>query len=438
LANDPAAAERFKREAQAAASLSHPGIVTVFDSGADEEGPFIVLELIEGVTLADHLAVTGPLDPGSVVDIVSQVGSALDHAHAQGVVHRDIKPANVILDPDGRARLADFGIARAIEDPSTITASGELIGTIAYLAPEILAGDPATPASDLYSLGAVSYELLAGRPPYLAETPAALLEAVRSGEPPGLQGIAPDQMASAVARAMAKEPSARPASAGEFAVAMLGSATLVMSPGIVPPVGEMRAGSEEPTVVSNVPPPRARDAEPVPSGRARWSIAAALLGVLALAAAALTTDRDPGASEEGGDPVAAAATSTTTVVTTTTTPVTTTTLPATTTTAPTTTTTAADTPETVAEEIEDLLAALQPPVFQPREVRRVGDRLDQVMEEWEADDREDLIRELERIFDEVGDLEGSEERDEITAQLVRLAEMMGFQVEQGGGGEGDD
>jgi hypothetical protein len=125
------------------------------------------------------------------------------------------------------------------------------------------------------------------------------------------------------------------------------------------------------------------------------------------------------------------------VVTTTTAPVTTTTLQTTTTTAPTTTTTAADTPETLAEEIDGLLAALQPPVFQPREVRQVRDRLDQVMEEWEADDREDLIRELERIFEEVGDLEGSEERDEITAQLVRLAEMMGFQVEQGGGGDGD-
>jgi len=234
---------------------------------------------------------------------------------------------------------------------------------------------------------------------------------------------------------MAKEPSARPATAGEFAVAMIGSATLVMSPGIVPPVSEMRAGSEEPTVVSNVLPPRARDAEPVPSGRARWSIAAALLGVLALAAAALTTDRDPG-GEDGEVPLAAA-TSTTTVVTTTTAPVTTTTLQTTTTTAPTTTTTAADTPETLAEEIDGLLAALQPPVFQPREVRQVRDRLDQVMEEWEADDREDLIRELERIFEEVGDLEGSEERDEITAQLVRLAEMMGFQVEQGGGGDGD-
>jgi hypothetical protein len=243
-------------------------------------------------------------------------------------------------------------------------------------------------------------------------------------------------MASAVAGAMAKEPSARPATAGEFAVAMIGSATLVMSPGIVPPVSEMRAGSEEPTVVSNVPPLRARDAEPVPSGRARWSIAAALLGILALAAAALTTDRDPGGSEDGEVPLVAAA-STTTVVTTTTTPAATTTATTTTTTTPTTSTTAAETPETLAEEIDRLLAGLQPPVFQPREVRQVGDRLDQVMEEWEADDREELIRELERIFEEVGDLEGSEERDEITAQLVRLAEMMGFEVEQGGGGDGD-
>jgi len=435
LAGDPVAAQRFQREAQAAAGLNHPGIVTVFDSGEDDEGPFIVLELIEGVTLADHLAETGPLDPGTVTDIVSQLASALDHAHAQGVVHRDIKPANLILGPGGRARLADFGIARTIEDPATITDSGELVGTITYLAPEILAGDPATPVSDVYSLGAVSYELLAGTPPYQAETPAALLEAVRNGVPPSLRGIAPDQMASAVSAAMARDPSSRPATAGELAAAMIGSATLVMGADMVPPRSEIRAASEDPTVVSGLPPGPTREAEPMPGGRARWSIVAALLGVLALAAAAMTTDRDPGGIDDGDGPLAAAITTTSTTPSTTTIPVTTT-FPTTTTTIA-TTTTASDTPESVAGEIGGLLAGLGPPEFHPREVRQVEDRLDRVMEEWENDDREDLIRELERAFAEVADLDESEEREELTTRLIQLAELMGFEVQQGGQGDGD-
>jgi serine/threonine-protein kinase len=434
LAGDPVAAQRFNREARAAAGLSHPGIVTVFDSGEDEEGPFIVLELIEGPTLADHLAETGPLDPASVVHIISQVASALDHAHAQGVVHRDVKPANVILEEGGRARLADFGIARAIEDPATITDSGELIGSITYLAPEILSGQPATPVSDVYSLGAVTYELLAGRPPYQAETPAALLDAVRQGSPPSLRGMAPDQMASAVSSAMAKNPAARPATAGELAAAMVGSATLVMGPKAISPAPGVLVGSEEPTVVSDLPLAPVGEAEGTPTSRVRWSLAAGLLALLAVAATAMTMERDQGSAEEGTTLAAA----TTTITSTTTTLPTTTTVPTTTTTIPTTTTVLADTPESVADDIAGLLAGLEPPEFRPKEVRQVEERLQRVMEEWEDDDRDELRRELERAFEDVADLEPSEQREELTARLVELAELMGFEVEQGGGGEDDD
>ena len=147
LATDRQAAERFSREAQAAARLSHPGIVTVFDTGNDENGPFIILELIEGDTLASTLAQGGAMSPADVVNVVSQVAMALDHAHAQGVIHRDIKPGNLILDSEGRVRLTDFGIAKTVDDPTTITGGGELVGTIAYMAPEILDGADATPAS---------------------------------------------------------------------------------------------------------------------------------------------------------------------------------------------------------------------------------------------------------------------------------------------------
>ena len=259
LAGDPEAAERFKREAQAAARLSHPGIVTVFDTGEDPDGPFIVQELVEGTTLAAHLAQSGPLGPEPVVDIVSQVAAAVDHAHGLGVIHRDIKPTNLIIEADGRVRLADFGIARTVDDPATITSSGELVGTITYLAPEILAGQPATAASDIYSLGAVTFELLSGQPPYQAPTPAALLEAVRSGEIPDLHGVAPDQMAIAVSYAMAKDPVSRPETANAFAATLTGSATMVMA--ATPMVPPVKPGSEEPTVVtgrtSSPPPPPA-------------------------------------------------------------------------------------------------------------------------------------------------------------------------------------
>ena len=213
LAKDPGAAGRFKREAHAAAGLSHPGIVTVFDTGEDDEGPFIVLELIEGQTLAAKVAEVGALSPTEVVDIVAQAASTLDHAHSLGVVHRDIKPANLIVDPDGRVRLTDFEIARTIEYSTTITAAGELVGTIAYMAPELLQGATATTSSDIYSLAAVTYELSAGRPPFEAETPAAMLEAVHSTDPPGLRGLVPVDMATAVALGMSKEPRSRPASA---------------------------------------------------------------------------------------------------------------------------------------------------------------------------------------------------------------------------------
>ena len=437
LAGDPEAAERFKREAHAAAQLSHPGIVTVFDTGEDVDGPFIVQELVDGTTLAAHVADTGPLGPQSVTDIISQVAAALDHAHSVGVIHRDIKPANLIMEPDGRVRIADFGIAHTVDDPATITSSGELVGTITYLAPEILAGQPATPASDIYSLGAVTYELLSGQPPYQAPTPAALLEAVRIGDVPDLRGFAPDQMGLAVAGAMARDRAERPESAGAFAATLMGSATIVLAATAVAPTlvsPPVPRGSEAPTVVTERKPSPTPVA--VPSGRRRASrlpLLLLLLAVVAVAAAALTDD--PG---EGGGNLAA---STTTVAQVTTTlappPPTTTTIPTTTTTVPTTTTTVV-TAESVAGEIGALLVAMSPPEFRRRDVRQVEDRLERVIEEWNGDNRDELRRELERAFEEVADLDESPERDELTARLVQLSELMGFRVDQIGQGNGED
>jgi hypothetical protein len=288
----------------------------------------------------------------------------------------------------------------------------------------------------VYSLGAVSYELLAGRPPYQAETPAALLDAVRQGAPRSLRGMAPDQMVSAVSSAMDRDPAARPATAGALAAAMVGSATLVMGPAVGSPVTEVAVGSDEPTVVSALPSAPVAGVERAPSRGIRWSVAAGLLVIIALAATAMTLDPDPGSGEEGGALAAATTTTTSTTTTSTTTP--TTTVPTTTTTIPTTTTVLAETPESLADDIAGLLAGLEPPEFRPREVRQLEERMQQVMEEWEDDDREDLRRELERAFEDVADLEPSEQREELTARLVELAELMGFGVEEGGGGDDDD
>ena len=430
LATIPEAAERFTREAQAAAGLSHPGIVTVFDTGEDEGGPYIVLELIEGTTLAAQLVGNGPGDPTAVADIVTQLASALDHAHAMGVVHRDVKPANVILGPEGRVRLADFGIAKTFDDPTTVTATGELVGTISYMAPEILQGHPATPSSDLYSLGAVTYELLAGRPPFAADSPAALLEAVRVATPPSLKGLAPDVMASAVSVAMAKDPTQRPSSAGAFASSLMGTVTQSLG-AVDQPMASDR--SEDPTLViaSTIRSPEPVQAGTVPTKRNAWPVLSVLLGLLAVAAIAMSNERDPAAEDAAaaGNTIPAAS------PTTSTTPLTTTAPSTTTTTTTTTTTIVEDTPEVVAAEIAALLNGLETPQFRPRDVTEVGERLDRVMAAWENGDDEKLRRELERAFEAVNDLDDSAERDELTELFIRLAELMGFEVERA---EADD
>jgi len=422
LAMDAQAAGRFKREAQAAAGLSHPGIMTVYDTGEDENGPFIILELIEGETVAAKLAEAGAFNPADTVDIVSQLGSALDHAHAQGVVHRDIKPANLIIDPSGRVCLTDFGIAKTVDDPTTITAGGELVGTIAYMAPEILEGRPATSLSDVYSLAAVTHELLVGKPPFSAETPAALLEAVRSSEPASLSGAVPGEMRLAVAAGMSKDPRRRPQTAGAFAFGLTG-ATLVLGPDGPPqptqqlPPTITLVGSEEQTMVTSPRAPIPVEPMPTPGRRLRWPLFAVLFGVIALAAAAISADRDPA---EADAPIAGqVAAATTTTVPRTTTPSTVA-----------TTTIVLDSPEGVALGIRSLLADLQPPQFKPKDVRRVGDRLDEVMEEWAGDERDDLAGKIERAFDAVADLDESAQRDQLTGWFIQLAELMGVEVDQ--------
>lgn len=173
LAGDTGFVERFRREARAAANLSHPNIVGVHDWGAVDGVYYMVMEFVRGQSARDILNAEGVLAPAQVADVLMQTLSALDHAHRQGIVHRDVKPENIMITRDGIVKVTDFGLARAYAD-AQITEAGMVTGTVQYLAPEQLQGEPADPRTDLYALGIVGFELLTGRLPFTAETPMGI------------------------------------------------------------------------------------------------------------------------------------------------------------------------------------------------------------------------------------------------------------------------
>jgi eukaryotic-like serine/threonine-protein kinase len=213
-ARHPAIVSRFRAEARHAGSLSHPGIVRIYDYGEKGPGhlPYLVMELVIGRSLARLLAF-GAVEPARAMDVVAQTAAGLHAAHSAGLVHCDIKPANLLLGPGDRVKITDFGIARATA-PETAAGAETLIGTRAYLAPERLDGAPATPASDLYSLGIVAWECLAGAPPF---TGIGGEPVVARRDPPPLPLAVPPQVAALVAGLTARNPAARPATASEAA-----------------------------------------------------------------------------------------------------------------------------------------------------------------------------------------------------------------------------
>ncbi len=213
LAEDGAFVSRFRREALAAARLVHPNIVQVFDFGLDEptHRNFIVMEFVDGQSCAEMLREQGSLPVDEAVEILAQSCRGLDYAHRNGVVHRDVKPGNLLRSREGSVKLADFGIAKAAED-SDITKVGSVLGTAAYLAPEQARGEAAGPASDLYALGVVAYQLLAGRLPYDAGSLTDLARLQETGPPPRLDELEPDvppALAAAVAVALHRDPEER-------------------------------------------------------------------------------------------------------------------------------------------------------------------------------------------------------------------------------------
>lgn len=229
LARGPSFLQRFKQEAIAAARLSHPRIVSIFDTGTasspDEESarPFIVMEYCSGGTLASLLADEGPLEPDRAVAVASDICDALGHAHRFGIVHRDVKPANILLTGERELKVADFGIAKAAFDTTDLTRTGSILGSVAYISPEQIEGAEPDQRSDIYAMGVLLYELLAGRPPFSGESHLGVAMAHVHEEPPSLRGFRaqiPRRTEQVVMKALSKDPDERFSSAEDMRLAL--------------------------------------------------------------------------------------------------------------------------------------------------------------------------------------------------------------------------
>jgi len=276
MSEQPEQLERFRQEARAVAKLSHANVVSVIDAGEDGGHPYIVFEYVEGQTLKQRIAREGALDPQEAVAYAIEIARGLSIAHGRNMVHRDIKPQNVLIDPEGRAKLTDFGISRQLEEDG-MTATGRVLGTTDYVAPEQAMGRGVDPRSDIYSLGVVLYEMLIGQVPFTADSQVGVAMKHVNEELPDVQRRRPELSAAVslvVERATAKDPAERYQSIGEM-IEDLSTALEVEA---------ARAGSttgEATSVLDALPPPERKL-----SGGRRWSWAA-FGGLLLVVAGAL-------------------------------------------------------------------------------------------------------------------------------------------------------
>jgi eukaryotic-like serine/threonine-protein kinase len=267
FAADPDFRERFRREAAAAAAMQHPNIVSIYDRGEWDGTSYIAMELVSGPTLKQLISQRGPAGPGAATDITIEILQALRYAHKRGIVHRDIKPQNVLIDEEGHAKVADFGIARA--ETSEMTDEGAMLGTVQYVSPEQAQGRPVSPRSDLYSVGVVLYELLTGQVPFEGEAPVsiALKQVSELPVPPAqLEPSIPPALETVVMRALEKDPDHRFQDADEFIAALENARRL-------------------PTRQVVMEPTPGEPWEPVPDGGSRWWIWLLVLLLIAAAAA---------------------------------------------------------------------------------------------------------------------------------------------------------
>jgi len=302
LAHDDDFRTRFLREARLAASLDHPHVIPVYDADEVDGVLFIAMRYVKGSTLQQLLRNSGPLSLVETVRIVGQVGTALDAAHAAGLVHRDVKPANVLLaEPDGHVYLGDFGLAKSMSSAST-TRTGFFLGTADYSAPEQIEGRPLDARADVYSLGAVAFHCLTGRPPFTRDTEFAVLQAHLGDPPPLVSELRPDlplELDRVVATALAKSPEARYASAGAFAGALREAvtgavdATTKAAPAAVP----VEAAPTRAVATEALPAPRPRTRR----GPLLAVAAGVAVAILIAAVAVLFVARDSGSKTQAAE-----------------------------------------------------------------------------------------------------------------------------------------
>ncbi len=287
---DPGFRERFRTEAKNAALVNHEGIANVFDYGEEDGSAYLVMELVPGEALSTVLEREKILPASRVLAIVAQTAAALHQAHLAGLVHRDIKPGNLLITPDGTVKITDFGIAR-LADQVPLTATGQVMGTVQYLAPEQAGGKPASPATDIYSLGIVAYEALAGKRPFRGESQVAIAMAQIKETPPELPTSIPEPVRRLVMSCMAKKPDGRPASAHDLAQAALALARGDTEEGLalIPLVPETSATSGETPKVSSEGGAKSGPKKPITLGRNFWILSGVGAFVaLALIATSLT------------------------------------------------------------------------------------------------------------------------------------------------------
>ena len=286
FARDASFVDRFRREAQAAARLNHPGIVSVYDSGTDGDTPYIVMQFIEGRTLADYLAAGKTIPPMKAAQVAKEIAEALAAAHAEGVIHRDIKPANVMVTRDGKVLVMDFGIARLISGPETAPQTSAVLGTASYLSPEQAQGQAVDARTDIYALGVVLYEMLTGRPPFTGDSPMAIAYKQVNATPAAPSSVNPDvppELDAVVMRALSKNPANRYQTGQEFAddLERVRTGGQVMATPLLPAAGEATQVISRPQPTSVLPP---QQDEPG-SSRKAWVGALIAIVIMALLAA---------------------------------------------------------------------------------------------------------------------------------------------------------
>jgi hypothetical protein len=435
---DPSGRDRFLQECRTLAGFSHPGAVLVFDAGEDDGDLFLVMELVEGTTLAHRLAHAGPMSIAESVRVSREILSVLAAAHSAGIVHRDVKPANILLGEAGVVKLADFGIAKRFDDiEESVTATGFIVGTPRYLAPEQAMGETITPATDVYAVGVLLYEMLAGHPPFVGDSAVAIAVAQQASTAPDIRDVRPEvpqPLAAAIAAALALDPAERPATAATFEAALnasAGDADAGRVPTMLMPGGRAVGGADLATRIVPVAPmahaePTARN-DSNPGIPARALVVVALVAVTLIAAFALASRSDEEFASSGSelDALAAAAAAASPTVATTASPPALTTVPPTEPAAP--TAPPAPTQPAVAEIVpgfpvtEDLATFLEQIDRDPALVGASGEELSDMLEAALAERGKKQAELVDELRSELSNfVEQGEVDPSIAAELDRL------------------